>query len=146
MSNQFDPRIKRLTLLTIVLLFSFSSLAFAGPDRNSGHGSERANYRDRDDDDNWRHRDHDRDDDDDWRNPGGVRRRARSFGLRAGFEAGRRDKWNHRGFNFRDEQIYRDATLGYHRQLGSLELYRRSFREAFAQGYIQGYRVGGSRW
>lgn len=137
MRNLLDRRNKRISLLTIVLLFSFSSLAFADPDRNGGRGPVQANYRDRDDDDHREHRD---------RNAGEVRRRAISFGTRAGFEAGRRDRWYHRGFNFRNEQVFREATLGYHRQIGSLELYRRSFREAFAQAYIQGYRSGGSRW
>ena len=137
MSNLLDRRNKRIGLLTIVLLFSFSSLAFAGPDRNDGRGHVQSNYRDRDDDDRW----------DRWdRNPGEARRRAISFGTRAGFEAGRRDRLYHRGFNFRDEQAYRTATLGYRRQIGNFELYRRIFREAFAQGYGQGYRSGGSRW
>ena len=137
MSNLFDRRIKSISLLTIVLLFTFSSFAFAGPDRNDGRGSVQANYRDRDDDDRWEHWD---------RNRGDVRRWATTFGTRAGFEAGRRDRWSHRGFNFRDEQVFRDATLGYRRQLGSLELYRRIFREAFARAYAQGYRSGGPRW
>lgn len=137
MSNLLDRRNKRLTLLAIVLLFSFSSLAFAGPDRNDERGHVQANYRDRDDDDRWEHRD---------RNAGEVRRRAMSFGARAGFEAGRRDRLYHRSFNFRDEQVFRNATLGYRWQMGSLDLYRRSFREAFAQAYVQGYRNGGSRW
>lgn len=137
MSNLLDRKNKRVSLLTIVLLFSFSSLAFAGPDRNNERGPVQANYRDRDDDDQWGHRD---------RNPGEVRRRAISFGTRAGFEAGKRDRLYHRGFNFRNEQVFREATLGYRRQMGNLELYRRSFREAFAQGYIQGYRSGGTRW
>jgi hypothetical protein len=69
-----------------------------------------------------------------------------SFGTRAGFEAGRRDRLYHRGFNFRNEQVYRAATLGYRRQMGNLDLYRRVFREAFAQGYVQGYRGGTPRW
>lgn len=138
MSNLLDRRNKRITLLTIVLLLSFSSLAFAGPDRNDGRGPAQSSYRDRDDDDRW---------DDRWdRNPGHVRRRAASFGARAGFEAGKRDRWNHRGFNFRDEQAFREATLGYRRHMGSIDLYRRSFREAFAQAYSQGYRSGGPRW
>ncbi|HEX5732417.1 MAG TPA: hypothetical protein VF131_06250 [Blastocatellia bacterium] len=137
MSYLLDRRIKRISLLTIVLLLSFSSLAFADPDRDSGRGSVRANYRDRDDDDHWEHRD---------RNPREVRRRAMSFGTRAGFEAGRRDRFYHRGFNYRDEQAFREATLGYRRQMGSFELYRRIFREAFAQAYVQAYRSGGSRW
>ena len=137
MSYLLDRRIKRITLLTIVLLLSFSSLAFADPDRDNGRGRVQANYRDRDDDDRWGHRD---------RNPREVRRLAMIFGTRAGLEAGRRDRLYRRGFNYRDEQAFRVATLGYRRHMGNFELYRRSFREAFAQAYVQGYRGGGSRW
>ena len=137
MSYLIDRRIKSMSLLIIVLLLSFSSLAFAAPDDDGDRGRVRANYRDRDDDDDWEHRD---------RNPRELRRRAMSFGTRAGFEAGRRDRFYHRGFNFRNEHAYRDATLGYRRQMGSLDLYRRIFREAFVHAYVQGYRSGGSRW
>ena len=137
MSYLIDRRIKSISLLTLVFLLSFSSLAFAAPDGDGRRGPVHANYRDRDDDDRWDHRD---------RNPREIRRRAMSFGTRAGFEAGRRDRFYHRGFNFRNEHAYREATLGYHRQMGSLDLYRRIFREAFAQAYVQGYRSGGSRW
>ncbi len=140
MSNLLDRKNRIVSFLTILLVFSLSSIAFAAPDNKHGRGPSQANYRDRDRDD---------DNDDGWddRGRGEGRRRATILGMRAGFEAGRRDRVLHRSFNFRDEQAYRVATLGYRRQFGSIEMYRRNFREAFMQGYIQGFRTGGgSRW
>ena len=133
MSNLLDRKNRIVSFLTISLVFTLSSIAFAAPDNKHGRGPVQANYRDRDDDD------------DRWdRGRGEGRRRATSFGTSAGFQAGRRDRVLHRSFNFRDERAFQVATLGYRRQFGSIELYRRVFREAFMQGYIQGFRTGGS--
>jgi hypothetical protein len=135
MTNLLNRRKTIASLLTILFALSCSTFAAAGPDPDRARGPLQASYRDRDDDDRWDH--HDR---------GEARRRALGFGTRAGFEEGRRDRLRHDGFNFRDEQTYRNATLGYRRQFGNLELYRRNFREGFIRGYSQGYRSGGSRW
>jgi hypothetical protein len=124
--------------LTLILVFTLSSITFAAPDEKHGRGPVQANYRDRDDDDNrrggW-----------DW-NRRELRRRAMSFGSSAGFQAGRHDKFRDQRFNFRDERAFQMATLGYRRNLGSLEMYRRIFREAFADSYARGYRSVISRW
>lgn len=142
MTNLINRRKTIASLLMI--LFAFSSLTFAAavPGATGAGASAQAGYRDRDDD-RW-----DRDDDDRWDRPNRAeaRRHALSIGARAGFEQGRRDRLRREGFNFRDEQIYRNATLGYRRQFGNLELYRRNFREGFVRGYAQGYRIGGPRW
>lgn len=135
MTNWINRRRTIASLLTILFVFSCSTFAAAAPAPNSASAPAQARYRDRDDDDRWDRGDR-----------AEARRRAMSFGTRAGFEQGRRDKLRREGFNFRDEVIFRNATLGYRRQFGNLELYRRNFREGFAIGYSQGYRSGGSRW
>ena len=142
MTKLIDRRKTIASLLTILFVFSCTTMATAAPAPNSASATVEANLFDR-------HRDRDRDDDDDRWDRGDraeARRRAHSFGMRAGIEQGRRDRFRREGFNFRDEAMYRNATLGYRRQFGSLEAYRRNFREGFAIGYSQGYRSGGSRW
>jgi hypothetical protein len=119
-----------------MFVFTLSSITFAAPDEKHRRGPVQANYRDRDDDDRR---------DGGW-NRGELRRRAMNFGSSAGFQAGRHDKFRDQRFNFRDERAFRMGTLGYRRNLGSLDMYRRIFREAFAQSYARGYRSVISRW
>ncbi len=134
MINLIDRRKTIASLLTILFVFSCSTFVAAAPAPNASAPAQ-LRFRDRDDDDRWDRGDR-----------AEARRRAISFGTRAGFEQGRRDRMRREGFNFRDEVIFRNATLGYRRQFGNLEMYRRHFREGFAIGYSQGYRSGGSRW
>lgn len=48
-------------------------------------------------------------------------------------------------YNFRDEGAYRDATIGYRSDYGSVDFYCHSFREGFQRGYLDGYLNRGSR-
>ena len=92
-----------------------------------------------DDDDREYCRRYDRDDDR-YEGRHHIRRRALIIGYRAGYEAGGRDRYYRRGFNYWRHDTYREATLGYRRYYGSLEAYRHSFREGFRRGYTEGYR------
>jgi hypothetical protein len=136
--DRFGRSNRVVAILTLILVFTLSSIAFAAPDEKHGRGPVGVNYRDRDDDDErrggW-----------DW-NRRELRRRAMNFGSSAGFRAGRQDKFRDQRFNFRDEHLFRMATLGYRRNLGSIDMYRRIFREAFAESYARGYRSVISRW
>ena len=68
-----------------------------------------------------------------------VERVALQNGARAGFRAGRNDRARGRDFDFRDHDAFRDATVGYRREFGDLDSYRRTFREGFRQGYEEGF-------
>lgn len=63
-----------------------------------------------------------------------------SRGVRAGEEDSRRGQ----SFDFRDENDYRRADLGYQRGYGNLDSYRNDFRRGFEEGYRTGYRSSGS--
>lgn len=104
-----------------------------------------------DDDDDYRRRgrrgrDRDRGEDD---RIGGERGRIRDIALRSGYEEGyaegRNDRANGERFNYRDESEYRDATIGYRNEYGSVDLYRRYFRQGFERGYREGYENRSSR-
>ena len=81
---------------------------------------------------------------DDWRyNNGGsfqLRQTALNAGYNEGIKEGRKDRRNGEGFEYRDEEDYRNANTDYSSRLGSRELYRQFFRQGFVNGYSDGYR------
>jgi hypothetical protein len=66
-------------------------------------------------------------------------RRAYDNGFREGINAGEKDGRRGRSFEYDRHGEWRDADDGYHREYGSKDFYRRSFREGFRAGYAQGY-------
>ncbi|CDM66390.1 hypothetical protein [Pyrinomonas methylaliphatogenes] len=104
--------------------------------RWDGRGPQRGYWRD---DDRWDRRGWDRDRDR-VRDKREIRNYAQSIGYREGYRLGREDRFRGRKFNYRDNNIYRDALLGYRDSFDDRDLYRRSFREGFKRGYEDGYR------
>jgi hypothetical protein len=107
-----------------------------GHDARDGRRDGRGPTRDRSDDDDR----YDRDRDDNIDDRDGVRERAQRIGYDEGYRAGQTDRANGERADFRDENIYREATAGYQSQDGRLNYYRQQFRAAFAEGYEDGYR------
>jgi hypothetical protein len=70
----------------------------------------------------------------------------RQTALNAGYNEGMRQAANDRqkgGYsNYRDLDVYQNATKDYSSHLGDRETYRLYFREAFERGYSQGYSQG----
>jgi hypothetical protein len=103
-----------------------------GHDARDGRRDGRGPTRDRrDDDDDYGDNNNDR---------AAVRERAQRVGYEEGYRAGQVDRANGERADFRDENVYQDATVGYQSQQGELDYYRQQFRAAFAQGYQDGYR------
>jgi hypothetical protein len=69
-----------------------------------------------------------------------ARRAAYDRGFREGRTEGEKDGRSRDPFRYEDEGDYRKGDIGYHRNYGSVDLYRRTFREGFAAGYTEGYR------
>ena len=79
-----------------------------------------------------------------------LRQTALNAGYNEGVRAGDNDRQNNRHTDYRDFDVYQEATKDYNSRLGDRELYRRYFREAFENGYNsndygQGNRVGNDR-
>jgi hypothetical protein len=154
-------------ILTLIIAIGLPSLALANPQgRGRGRGQDKKaekfknrhdardgrwdgrGPRDRDDDDdrddrdNGRgRRDRDRDRDDDGINDRTeIRRQAQDIGYREGYNAGRDDRASGRSRSYSDDSAYRDATIGYRSDYGSIDFYRSNFREGFRRGYEDGYR------
>lgn len=70
---------------------------------------------------------------------GDLRQIAATNGYYEGFERGQRDRQQRRGFNYRDDAIYRQATTGFQGRWGRNNDYRTYFRQGFVQGYSDGY-------
>jgi hypothetical protein len=66
-------------------------------------------------------------------------RRAYDNGRREGFVRGRDDARSGRQFSYARDGSYRNADIGYRRQDGSLDAYRRTFRQGFQDGYSEGF-------
>jgi hypothetical protein len=64
-----------------------------------------------------------------------LRQTALNTGYDQGVRAGDNDRQNNRHRDYRDFDVYREATKDYNSRLGDRELYRRYFREAFENGY-----------
>ena len=76
-----------------------------------------------------------------------VGRIALENGYREGLRAGQNDRADGRRSSYRDYSAYQDGTIGYRGEYGSVDTYRRSFRDGFRRGYEDGYgsRSGRSR-
>ena len=72
-----------------------------------------------------------------------VGRVAYDNGYREGIDHGQNDARRGRDYAYAHSGEYRDADDGYRRGYGSIESYRRVFRQGYAEGYDAGYR--GSR-
>jgi hypothetical protein len=67
------------------------------------------------------------------------RRAAYDTGFREGVKEGEKDGRKGDVFEFHDEKAYQHADKGFHREYGSLERYRQSFRTGFSAGYAEAY-------
>jgi flagellar biosynthesis/type III secretory pathway protein FliH len=61
-------------------------------------------------------------------------------GFREGLKEGEKDGKKQDNFRYQDEKTFQRADKGYHREYGSIERYRQSFRTGFAAGYNEGYQ------
>jgi hypothetical protein len=66
-------------------------------------------------------------------------RQAYDNGWREGLARGRDDGRSGRQFSYARDGVYRDADRGYRRQDGSLDAYRRTFRQGFQAGYTEAF-------
>lgn len=66
-------------------------------------------------------------------------RRAYDNGHREGLTRGRDDARSGREFSYTRSGEYRAADIGYRRQDGSVDAYRRTFRQGFQAGYTEGF-------
>jgi hypothetical protein len=60
-------------------------------------------------------------------------------GFREGLKEGEKDGKKRDRFRYQDEGAYEHGDKGYHREYGSVDRYRQSFRTGFAAGYSEGY-------
>jgi len=61
-------------------------------------------------------------------------------GFREGLKEGEKDGKKRDTFRYQDEGAYEHGDKGYHREYGSVDRYRQSFRTGFAAGYSEGYQ------
>jgi hypothetical protein len=110
-------------VLSLLCAFGASSLTVQGQGRN-----DRGRYDNRN-----RNRNNDG-----YGNYGGsfqLRQTALNAGYNEGTKDGRKDRDKGRGYDFRNQKTYQQATKDYSSRLGDRELYRRYFREAYENGY-----------
>jgi hypothetical protein len=69
-----------------------------------------------------------------------ARRTAYDNGFREGVRQGEKDAQKNRPFSYQDEKTFQRADKGYHREFGTLDRYRQTFRSGYAQGYSEGYQ------
>ena len=69
-----------------------------------------------------------------------ARRVAYDNGFREGIKKGEQDARKNRPFVYQDEKTFQRADKGYHREYGSLDRYRQTFRTGYAAGYSDGYQ------
>jgi hypothetical protein len=67
------------------------------------------------------------------------RRVAYDNGFREGVKQGEKDARQNRPFAYQDERTFQRADKGYHREFGTLDRYRQTFRTGYAAGYSDGY-------
>jgi flagellar biosynthesis/type III secretory pathway protein FliH len=60
-------------------------------------------------------------------------------GYQEGLRGGQNDRYNNRGYDYQNDNAYRDATAGYNNQYGDRNSYRNSFRQGYQRGYDEGY-------
>ncbi len=113
-------------VLSLLCGFGATSRTMQGQNRNdSGRYDDR--YQNR------RNRNNDR-----YGNYGGsfqLRQTALNAGYNEGTKDGRKVRDKGRGYDFRNQKTYQQATKDYSSRLGDRELYRRYFREAYENGY-----------
>jgi hypothetical protein len=68
-----------------------------------------------------------------------IQRRAYDSGYQDGIRAGERDGRSGRSFSYNRHDDWRDADSGYHRDYGSRDMYRRTYRNGFERGYSDAY-------
>jgi flagellar biosynthesis/type III secretory pathway protein FliH len=61
-------------------------------------------------------------------------------GFREGLKQGEKDGRKNDAFRYQDEKTFQRADKGYHREYGSLDRYRQSFRTGYSTGYSEGYQ------
>lgn len=61
-------------------------------------------------------------------------------GFREGLKQGEKDGRKREQFRYQDERTFQRADKGYHREFGSLDRYRQSFRTGYSAGYSEGYQ------
>ncbi len=61
-------------------------------------------------------------------------------GFREGLKEGEKDGKKRDSFRYQDEKTFQHADKGYHREYGSVDRYRQSFRTGFQAGYSEGYQ------
>ena len=66
-------------------------------------------------------------------------RQAVNYGYEEGFRAGKADRDDRWGFNYKDSYAYRDANYGYSGYYIDRSDYNYYFREGFRRGYEDGY-------
>lgn len=68
-----------------------------------------------------------------------LMRQAINYGYEEGFYAGRADRMDRWGYNFREAYAYQDANYGYYGYYVDRGTYNYYFREGFRRGYDDGY-------
>jgi hypothetical protein len=68
------------------------------------------------------------------------RRVAYDNGFREGVKEGEKDARKNQPFAYQDEKTFQRADKGYHREYGTPDRYRQSFRTGYAAGYSDGYQ------
>jgi flagellar biosynthesis/type III secretory pathway protein FliH len=61
-------------------------------------------------------------------------------GFREGLKQGEKDGRKNDRFAYQDDNTFRRADKGYHREFGPVDRYRQSFRTGYAAGYNDGYQ------
>jgi flagellar biosynthesis/type III secretory pathway protein FliH len=61
-------------------------------------------------------------------------------GFREGLKQGEKDGRKNDQFRYQDEKTFQRGDKGYHREYGSLDRYRQSFRTGYSAGYSEGYQ------
>lgn len=69
-----------------------------------------------------------------------ARRVAYDNGFREGVKQGEKDGRKNKPFAYQDEKTFQRADKGYHREYGTVERYRQTFRTGYAAGYSDGYQ------
>jgi hypothetical protein len=68
------------------------------------------------------------------------RRVAYDNGFREGAKQGEKDGRSNRAFAYQDDKTYQRGDKGYHREYGTIDRYRQTFRTGYAAGYSDGYQ------
>ena len=69
-----------------------------------------------------------------------ARRVAYDNGFREGVKQGEKDAKKSEPFSYQDDKTFQHADKGYHREFGTLDRYRQSFRTGYSAGYSDGYQ------